>query len=44
MEDKANVEYLISKSYRNILVLSFFIMMSAFGYYPYRYNERKKTN
>ena len=35
--------YLVSNFYGNVLVVSFFIMMSAFGYYQYRWNKRKKT-
>jgi hypothetical protein len=35
--------YLISKSYGNMLVIAFFIMMSSFAYYQYRYNKRKKV-
>lgn len=35
--------YLVSKVYGNILVIAFFIMMSSFGYYQYRYNKRKKA-
>ena len=35
--------YLISRMYGIMLVVSFFIMMSSFGYYQYRYNKSKKT-
>jgi hypothetical protein len=35
--------YLISKFYGNILVVAFFVMMSFFGYYQYRYGESMKT-
>jgi hypothetical protein len=35
--------YLMSKVYGNILVIAFFIMMSSFGYYQYKYNKRKKA-
>jgi len=35
--------YLVSSFYGNTLVVSFFIMMSSFGYYQYRYNKRKKA-
>ena len=34
--------YLVSNFYGNMLVISFFIMMSSYGYYQYRYNKRKK--
>jgi hypothetical protein len=36
--------YLVSPFYGNILVLAFFIMMSSYGYYQYRYNKRRKVN
>jgi hypothetical protein len=35
--------YLVSDLYGNMLVIAFFIMMSSFGYYQYRYNKRKKA-
>jgi hypothetical protein len=35
--------YLISKFFGNMLVLSFFIMMTSFSYYQYRYNKREKN-
>jgi len=35
--------YLVSNLYGNMLVIAFFIMMSSYGYYQYRYNKRKKT-
>jgi hypothetical protein len=35
--------YLVSNFYGNMLVVSFFIMMTSFGYYRYRWNKRKKT-
>jgi hypothetical protein len=35
--------YLVSNFYGNMLVVSFFIMMTSFGYYQYRWNKRKKT-
>ncbi len=35
--------YLISKFFGNILVISFFVMMTSFSYYQYRYNKRDKT-
>ena len=35
--------YLVSRTYGIILVVSFFIMMSSFGYYQYRYNKSKKA-
>ena len=35
--------YLVSRSYGTMLVVSFFIMMSSFGYYQYRYNKSKKA-
>ena len=35
--------YLVSNSYGIMLVVSFFIMISSFGYYQYRYNKRRKA-
>ena len=35
--------YLISDFHGSMLVVSFFIMMSSFGYYQHRYNKRKKA-
>jgi hypothetical protein len=35
--------YLVSSFYGNMLVVSFFIMMSSYGYYQYRYNKRRKA-
>jgi hypothetical protein len=35
--------YLVSPLYGNMLVISFFIMMSSYGYYQYRYSNSKKT-
>jgi nicotinamide riboside transporter PnuC len=35
--------FLMSDSYGSVLVVAFFIMMSSFGYYQYRHNERKKA-
>lgn len=35
--------YLVSNFWGNMLVVSFFIMMSSFGYYQYRWNKRKKA-
>lgn len=35
--------YLITRAYGIMLVISFFIMMSSFGYYQYRYNKRRKA-
>jgi hypothetical protein len=35
--------YLVSQFIGNMLVLAFFIMMSSYGYYQYRYNRVKKT-
>jgi len=35
--------YLVSRFYGNTLVVSFFIMMSSYGYYQYRYNKRRKA-
>jgi hypothetical protein len=35
--------YLVSNLYGNILVVFFFIMLSSYGYYQYRYNKSKKT-
>jgi len=34
--------YVVSYFYGNMLVVAFFVMMSSFGYYQYRYNKRKK--
>jgi hypothetical protein len=33
--------YLMSKFYGNMLVIAFFIMMSAYAYYQYSYNKKK---
>jgi len=35
--------YLVSKLYGNTLVVAFFIMMSFFSYYQYRYGRSMKT-
>ena len=35
--------YLMSDFHGSLLVASFFIMMSSFGCYQYRYNKRKKA-
>lgn len=35
--------YLVSDLYGGMLVVAFFVMMSAFGYYQYKYNKRMKT-
>ncbi|MDH5771044.1 MAG: hypothetical protein OEZ25_07150 [Candidatus Bathyarchaeota archaeon] len=35
--------YLVSEFHGNMLVGAFFVMMSGFGYYQYRYNKRKKS-
>jgi hypothetical protein len=35
--------YIVSKLYGNILVAAFFVMMSFFGYYQYRYGKSMKT-
>ncbi len=35
--------YIVSDFYGRILVVSFFIMMSSYGYYQYRYNKRRKA-
>lgn len=35
--------YLMSRFYGSMLVVAFFIMMTSFGYYQYRYNKRKKA-
>jgi hypothetical protein len=35
--------YLVSNLYGNVLVVSFFIMMSSYGYYQFRYNKSEKT-
>ncbi|MBC8223980.1 hypothetical protein H8E65_05285 [Candidatus Bathyarchaeota archaeon] len=34
--------YLISEFYGMMLVAAFFVMLSSFGYYQYRYRKRKK--
>ena len=36
--------FLVSYLDGSMLVVAFFVMMSSFGYYQYRYNKRKKTN
>ena len=33
--------FIVSDFYGNILVVAFFVMMSSFGYYQYRYRKRK---
>ena len=33
--------YLVSEFYGGVLVAAFFVMMGAFGYYQYRYRNRK---
>ena len=35
--------YLVSTFYGAMLVVSFFIMISSFGYYQYRYNKGRKA-
>jgi len=35
--------FLVSDFYGNILVVSFFVMMSSFGYYQYQYRKGKKA-
>ena len=35
--------FLVSYFYGVMLVVAFFVMMSSFGYYQYRYNKRKKA-
>ena len=35
--------YLVSNFYGIILVVSFFIMISSFGYYQYKYNKSRKA-
>ena len=35
--------YLISEFYGRVLVAAFFVMISSFGYYQYKYNKSKKT-
>lgn len=35
--------FLVSQFDGNMLVGAFFVMMSSFGYYQYRYNKRKKV-
>ena len=34
--------FIVSEFYGNMLVVAFFVMMSSFGYYQYRYKKRKK--
>ena len=36
--------FLVSDFYGNILVVAFFVMMSSFGYYQYRYNKNKNES
>jgi len=36
--------YLVSKFYGHVLVTSYFIMLSCFGFYQYRYNKKKKAS
>jgi hypothetical protein len=36
--------YLMSRFYGIMLVIAFFIMMSSYGYYQYKYNKRRKAN
>jgi hypothetical protein len=35
--------FIVSDFYGNMLVVAFFVMISSFGYYQYRYNKSKKT-
>ena len=35
--------FLVLYFYGNMLVVAFFVMISSFGYYQYRYNKRKKA-
>jgi hypothetical protein len=35
--------FFVSDFYGNMLVVAFFVMISSFGYYQYRYNKSKKT-
>ena len=35
--------FFVSAFYGNMLVIAFFVMMSSFGYYQYKYNKSKKT-
>ena len=35
--------FLVSDFYGNMLVVAFFVMMSSFGYYQYRYRKGKKA-
>ena len=35
--------YIVSDFYGRMLVVAFFVMMSSFGYYQYKYNKSKKT-
>jgi len=35
--------FLVLYFYGNMLVVAFFVMISSFGYYQYRYNKRKKV-
>jgi len=36
--------FLVSDFYGNVLVVAFFVMMSSFGYYQYRYNKYKNES
>ena len=36
--------YIISEFFGSLLVVSFFVMMSSFGYYQYKFNKSKKTS
>ena len=35
--------FIVSDFYGNMLVVAFFVMMSSFGYYQYRYNKTKMS-
>lgn len=35
--------FLVSQFYGRMLILAFFVMMAAFGYYQYRYNKSKRA-
>jgi hypothetical protein len=36
--------FFVSAFYGNMLVVAFFVMMSSFGYYQYRYNKNKNES
>jgi len=36
--------FIVSDFYGNMLVVAFFVMLSSYGYYQYRYNKSKKKS